>query len=114
MYYGNGTYFLPDDENDPDTKVIARFDTVEGKPPAILRVKKGQGFCYFMAVHPEIGPVALSHDTTIKDGDARRELNEALIQHESGRQELWGMIMQDILDHRTNLMRNTYRNRPEI
>lgn len=114
IYYGNGTYFLPDDENDPNVKIVARLDTVEGNPPAILRVQRGKGFAYFMAVHPEIGPVALNKDTTIEDMDELDKLTKALHRHESGRQELWGLIMQDMLDHRSNMARAAYQNRPDI
>jgi glutamine amidotransferase-like uncharacterized protein len=114
IYYGNGTYFLPDDENDPNTKVIARLDTVEGKPPAIVRVQKGKGFAYFMAVHPEIGPVALSKDTTVKDQKGLKKLTKALSKHESGRKELWGMIMDDIINHRSAMAQAAYRNSPKI
>ncbi len=110
IYYGNGTYFLPDDENDPNLKVIARFYTVEGNPPAIVRVQKGKGFSYLMSVHPEIGPVALSKDQTIKNHTELKKLTEALTHHETGRKELWGMIMQDMLDHRTAMARAAYNN----
>lgn len=103
IYYGNGTYFLPDDENDPNIKVVARFDEVEGTPPAIVRVQKGKGFCYFMAVHPEIGPVELSQDPNVQSLDKLNKLNDALKLHENGRQELWGMIMQDILNHHAKI-----------
>lgn len=114
IYYGNGTYFLPDDENDRSVKIVARLDSVEGTPPAIIRVQKGKGFCYFMAVHPEIGPLALSQDVTINDQTGLQKLENALQKHEPGRRELWGMIMQDILDHRTHMMRATYKNKPAI
>lgn len=114
IYYGNGAYFLPDDDNDPNIKIVARLDTVESTPPAILRVQKGKGFCYFMTVHPEIGPVALNSDTTIQDPASVDKLTQALQQHETGRQELWGMIMQDILDHRSHMTGAANRNKPAL
>lgn len=116
VYYGNGTYFLPDDENDPHMKIIARFKDVEGNPPAIMRIQRGKGFCYFMAVHPEIGPIELNKNSALKaeDYEQKRKLVDALRIHETGRQELWGMITQDILDHRANMMRSKLDQSPKI
>lgn len=105
IYYGNGSYFIPDDPRDPNVDVIARFDDVENNPPAIIRVRKGKGFAYFMAVHPEIGPIAVSHDVTLPNDEQVRGFIKQLQTHESGRQELWGLIMADIINHHKKLGR---------
>lgn len=53
-YFNGGCYF-EDVDRFPNTRVLAKFQKIEGNPPAIIECKVGKGIAILSGVHLEVG-----------------------------------------------------------
>ncbi len=85
--YGNGPGLYPDAPDDPDTEILAIYDsTANGQPAALIRQRIGAGALYLSSMHPENGW------QNIRSGPGMahiKTLMDELKPHEPGRLALW-------------------------
>lgn len=90
LYWGG-----PQLQERPEDTVLARFNTLAGKPPAIVQRDLGKGRALISSVHPEIPAaelaLAIHGDTPLHD--RARRAAEALVHEDSGRRIMWHKIM---------------------
>jgi biotin--protein ligase len=67
FYYNGGPYF--EIEDDPFATVAGRYQSLAGKPPAIIEAQVGQGHATLLGVHPEVSAARLLHHI---ENDPRR------------------------------------------
>jgi len=92
--YGNGPalYNYPEDKN---TTILAHYETVLGRPPAIVWKKMGAGAILWLGALPYIGPQVLGPNATT----LQKTMVARLTTHEDGRKDLWNNITARINAH---------------
>lgn len=101
--YGNGPVLLPSSQDSLHTRVIARYNDVEGNPPAILERRVGQGLVIASGIVPQYGAMHIAEESYGEMGKrgygALVELEKSLKPHEDNRLRLMGMLRASLLDH---------------
>ncbi len=98
--YGNGPMLIPDD--DEEIEILARYEDVPGRPIAIAAKRIGKGLALFVGVLPYVGYEP--HNPALCDEEVKNLL-ESLRPHESGRENVWDMIVSRIKLHNADLGR---------
>lgn len=88
--YGNGPQIIPDDPNDPNMEILARYQNIAGAPIALLRQRVGRGYVYMSGILPEIGHQQLRDQPGV---EAARKLMGELYPHEDGRKKMWDTLI---------------------
>ena len=94
--YGNGPGLYPNDINDPNLDILARFKTgnQNTQPAALLKIRRGNGTVYLSSILPEIAHSILRD---IPGLESARKLMNDLAPYEDGRRDLWETLANRIL-----------------
>lgn len=100
IIYGNGPMYYPDKDEEEQLNIIARYNTVEGKPVAIATKQIGKGLAIFLGVLPYYG-------TDLYEGmnmaESQQEFLDSIAPFEEDRKQIWDMIINIIKDHHAAL-----------
>ena len=94
-FYQGGPFFKIEQEEE-GVKILARYSTVPGEPPAIVEASVGQGKAILSGVHPETSYKELEHIIRTLNNPARACLIKQLTDlrtGETGRRKLWRMLL---------------------
>lgn len=93
--YQGGPFFKIDQE-DESIKILARYTTVAGAPPAIIETHVGQGKAVLSGVHPEMSYKEFEYSMLSLNDHDRASLNKHLTDLRSGdtgRRKLWRELL---------------------
>ena len=103
IIYGNGPMYYPDKNEEEQLNIIARYNTMEGKPVAIATKQVGKGLAIFLGVLPYYGTDLYEG---MKMADSQQEFLDSIAPYEQDRKEIWDMVINIIKEHREKVVQN--------
>ena len=101
IVYGNGPAMFPHSHHE-NIEVIARYEDEEDTPIAIAVTKVGKGLAFFIGVLPQY---QYQETNEARGLEGLRNLMQNIKVHESGRQDVWNLIVSRIKKHNADLGR---------